>query len=437
MSLARVVFITNNKYTKGFKGMNWNNTIRDVSINVTAKIPEVGGAISFVVAMFWPEKEVNIWDSIKEQVKYLVDASILKKELEERDADLRGLKDTMQRYSNAKNYERAGFMATMIGKTDDLYHKLTISSNQIHLIPFTVVASQLQLIILRERLEHGLEIFKEDNRDVWETELKTAHLNYFNFFKEVYPKWKVWRNDKIEIKCYTEKHPMVLPPYFSWSSYGDVRDKVTEEHFHFTQPLKNAPNFFSRECNAHAERMLNEAIALMVSTLSTTFMLHRYLPGREQEKANIYCDLDTLNQGPFGGTQVNTFDTVGKVTGLFIREYNSIDGIQFRYVDHEGNFIGNPNGGEAHLLEATDTRYFNGMHMCFSNGIMCQIQLLYNDDTSSDVLGNRSGWKGECYSSKVDSEYRLYGGSFTKGTGPSGTSGIAVIKLQYRHKDKF
>ncbi|MFC5699994.1 insecticidal delta-endotoxin Cry8Ea1 family protein [Cohnella faecalis] len=423
---------TNEELKLGFS-IDWNTAMKEISVDFSAAIPAIGGAISLLLKIFWPASSENIWDAIKDQVKSLVDEAILNKEMEERNAELNGLRDTMTHYTAAKSNEKGALMANLIGKTDDLYEKLTKSSNQIHLIPFTVAASQLHLIILRERLEHGIEMYKEDNTQQWEEELKTMYNNYFEFFKKIYPQWLSWRSSKIVVNCYTDKNPTTIPPFFYWTSHGEVSDQITGEHLSFSKDWLDSAEYFRPACNAHAERMRNQAIAQMAGTLTTTFGLHRYLKGRENDPPIVDENLKVIYQGPYGGSKLDVTDQPGKIIEINVREWNSIDCIQFIYSDHQGHSIGNPGGGAPHSFSATDSKYFNGIKMKFDKGVMCQIELVYSDGTSSGPLGNRGGWSGQDYDSTVDSAYRLSGGSFTKGNGPSGTVGPSAIRLEYRH----
>ncbi|WP_440864465.1 hypothetical protein [Symbiopectobacterium purcellii] len=42
-------------------------------------IPEVGAMLATVFSLFWPKQSEDVWSKIKEQVKYLIDEEIDKK----------------------------------------------------------------------------------------------------------------------------------------------------------------------------------------------------------------------------------------------------------------------------------------------------------------------------------------------------------------------
>lgn len=132
---------------------------------------------------------------------------------------------------------------------------------------------------------------------------------------------------------------------------------------------------------------------------------------------------------------VNVTDQPGELKQVYIREYNSIDGIQFIYTDHSGNFVGNPKGGEPHYLDATQDKYVMGMKLRFSSGIICRVEVLFSDGSTSGMLGNRKNWSGTDVDAVVDSNYKLVCGAYKTGSGPSGTSGISVIKLGFKYSN--
>ncbi|MFP3380803.1 hypothetical protein SB767_31245, partial [Bacillus sp. SIMBA_069] len=87
----------------------------------------------------------DIFSLIKDQVKGLVDQAILDKEMEERKHEIEGLEDTMKQYVDAGNHEKGGFMTSMLTQLNIMHHKLTESTNSIHLIPLTITIANIHL----------------------------------------------------------------------------------------------------------------------------------------------------------------------------------------------------------------------------------------------------------------------------------------------------
>lgn len=75
------------------------------------------------------------------------------------------------------------------------------------------------------------------------------------------------------------------------------------------------------------------------------------------------------------------------------------------------------------------------MKMRFAQGIMCRIEVLFSDGSSSGILGNRANWSGTDVDALVNSNYKLDCGAFRLGAGPSGTTGISVIKLEFKYNN--
>jgi len=61
----------------------------------------------------------------------------------------------------------------------------------------------------------------------------------------------------------------------------------------------------------------------------------------------------------------NVDDQPGVIKAIYVREYNSIDGLQFIYANHDGNFIGNQKGGRAHYI----ANFPRQAPMWFANGL--------------------------------------------------------------------
>jgi len=346
------------------------------------------------------------------------------------------LKDTMNTYANAKTHEKSYHLTYLMDKVTELYHELTESSNNIHLIPTVVATSHIHMLIYRERLEHGTELFGEDNSEQWKSELYTVYNNYINFFKTIYPQWKSWRYGEVDGKAWKIEVPSTVPPFFTWTAKGKVTDSVTGEKVKFEDANNANEDMYKKDVSCHENRMQNEANAEMASTLVSTWSLKNYLPGKDNEPPVVYIeDLKTFSLGPYGpGNEITIRDNEGKVVKVNIREYNSIDGIQFFYPNNKaGHFSGDEKGGQLHSFPATDQKYIIGFKMRFAKGIMCQIEVMFSDETSSGSLGNRSHWGGTDYSAIADTQYRLICGYFTEGSGPSHTTGTKLIKLKFKH----
>lgn len=289
-------------------------------------------------------------------------------------------------------------------------------------------------------------MYGEDNTPVWQKELTEKYKEYRQYFRDIYPKWKEWRDSQMEARWYTTKRAFTAPPFFVWVAHGDVVDQVTGASIKYEADMNSIEDYFKNLCLAIQERMLNKALAEMAGTLASTFLLHAYLPGRENDPPDVDPNLATFSMGPYSQTTLGLWkeddgfmcstdvsDQPGFIKQIYVREWNAIDGLQFIYADHEGNFIGNPDGGAPQRIDVGDARHFSGLRVRFAKGIMCRIEIVFSDGSSTGNLGNRGEWSGLDIDATVDSSYELVGGSFKQGYGPSNSKGIAVIKLQFQH----
>ena len=84
----------------------------------------------------------------------------------------------------------------------------------------------------------------------------------------------------------------------------------------------------------------------------------------------------------------------GKVAGILIREYNNIDGLQIKYTDHDGNFVGNPSGGAKHIHTQSNKKRLTAIGMGFNNQGLVELTLTDSDGKkeTTNTYGNRGHW---------------------------------------------
>jgi hypothetical protein len=427
---------------------DWNNRMRDVSIKLSTKIPVVGQAASIILGIFWPVNKVNIFESIKQDIANLVDEKILAKELEERQNEIEALHKIIKEYHDAKMVEKRSWLTRWIADSITLNVKLQRSSNNIHFILPTITLALLHLSGLRERLDYGKEIYGEDNTAVWKNELEKTYNEYVVvYFPEIYLKWKVWRADQVVIRKWLEQHVITIPPFYVNESHATVDDKVSGARRQYYKDWSASLNIFESITNDHKTKMCNDAYTEMAGCLSTTFDFNLIVPDSKDPPYNKEV-FGRMFLGPFAeellmGTGVhgepryrrvldhNDYDAnKGSLKQMVIREWNTIDAMQFVYVNGAGRLAGNANGGMEHKLDVVN-KYVNGMRMGYSNGLLCFVQVLYRDNTKSQTFGNRGGWRTQDGVANGPPGYKLRSWSYGVNSGPSNTSGPATMLLEY------
>jgi len=188
----------------------------------------------------------------------------------------------------------------------------------------------------------------------------------------------------------------------------------------------------------------------MAGDLATTFLFNKYLPGSERKAPEIMEGLKTIALGPYfweGSSsghisKASIVDKPGPVTSLLIREHNSVDMMQIKYQDHDGNSVGNPKAGEPHDLKPVKNAHITGMNLGFAKSraaagydvaIIISMEVFFSDGSTSGKLGNRAKWSEYFRNAVVDPGYALYGVQYNSGTGPGNSKGISLMNLDFIH----
>ncbi|KAG0578439.1 hypothetical protein KC19_4G023000 [Ceratodon purpureus] len=428
---------------------DWNNRIREVSTKLATKIPYIGQAASIILGMLWPVDKANIFESIKKDIKNLVDEKILEKELEDRQNEIAALHRVIQEYEAAKTVEKGNWLTRWIAESIELSIKLQNSSNNVHFILLSITLALLHLSGLRERLEHGKEIYGDDNTLSWKKDLEQTYHDYVVvYFPDVYKKWKEWRADQVEIKEWLSKSFMFLPPFYHDNLNATVEDKVSGTKHEYYLGFCGAVGLFKKVTGHHKTKMCNDAYTQMAGCISTTFVFDKIVPSSQDPPYDKKV-FGTMYLGPYaedlllgpGQHGQSLFTTVldhddydvnkGPLTQLRIRAGNTIDAMQFIYANGPGTLAGNPEGGQEHSVVLND-KYVNGLRMGFADFLLCFVQVLFTDGTVSDTFGN---WKGLGTTRDAVANgppgYKLQSWSYEVNKGPSNTSGPGLLKLQY------
>lgn len=88
-------------------------------------------------------------------------------------------------------------------------------------IPLVTITAQLDLLVRRVMYEKGLEYYPnipanpekdEQDRQLWENQLKDCYKEYKTYFERALDKWWTWRGEQIKIKVSTGKYrePLLL-----------------------------------------------------------------------------------------------------------------------------------------------------------------------------------------------------------------------------------
>lgn len=426
----------------------WESTARTIALSLSGKIPEVGGAVAFLVSKYWPDNKPTIWQQIQAQVQTLVDISILKDEYERDALSIDGLKTTMNRYIDDVAPQKGITLTVALGKADDLFSKLTKSSNAIHLIPLSVVLSQLHLLLLAEQNQHGTVIFSEPGKNAvpynprWADELTQQRIKYRKFFRDIYQQWWTWRISNIEADW---GRSFSFP--VAWTAYGSAKDKFLDLELSYSDSENSVTDYFKGAALGGQSMYQNRARADMAGALAPTFLLNLYDPKTANDVPDVDPALAYFSLGPYcpatlgwnkdGRVSIAKRDVPGKLTSFTIQAGNSIDLLQLHFDGHDGVPSGHATGGSPGTIGVPTDRHCTGFQASINNQLLFSITAQFSDGSSYGPYGNAGHWSGAVVDMTVNDAYALYGGEYTEGNGPSSTSGTSLIQLSFCHASRL
>ncbi|XP_056425027.1 uncharacterized protein LOC130366730 [Hyla sarda] len=436
--------------------------MKKVLVSITGAIPPVGGVpigktLSFILNTFWPDSEPDIWSLIKDQVEGLIDEKILDYELQERNNEIGAIKRTMEMYVDAQIKEKGSLMSTMIHACNELCIKLTQSKNSVQFIPLVVTHSTLHLLILKERLLHGKEMYDEDNTPVWRKELVNQISKYKDYIKDIYSKWVEWRNSQIIVELGKSLEHVIAPlvTVFKYVSYGKVYDQLGTETIYFNDKnyLGNDKEYFRPSCEVVKKKMFGFRNGEMLQILVPTFYLDNFIPGNEDNPSVIPSSMSIASFGPIspeldGGKRKPIFYSPdddntwgGDVTRISVREYNIIEGFQVFYSTGAGLICGSSFGATVHKIYLHDRRV-QSMKFCYNRCSQVEVTIGFSNGQSTGRLGNRGGWDDvTCVDTGGIDTYGLYNiraadNTYVRGDryerGDNCGQGLFQIELEYK-----
>ncbi|KAM3927280.1 uncharacterized protein RB166_010022 [Leptodactylus fuscus] len=403
--IAKIPPITESA-NKSLLGNTWNDRMKTTLVGIPTLIPPfisipVGIIISLLLKAFWPESEKDVWSLIKDQAQGLLDESILEFELQERNNEIRGLQRTMQMYVKAGIKEKGALMSLMIHASNELFYKLTNSKNSVQLIPLVVTHSTQHLLILKERLVHGKEMYDEDNAIVWRNDLENQISSYKEYMQGTYSQWVEWRKSKITIELGVHH----LFPYHKFQPYGVVHDEITKVtvNYKYSGFGPNDRNYFKPICEAVKQNMFSFRNGELLKVMVTTFYFDNFIPGKEDNPSVIPPSMSIASFGPIspdlqGGNQRarlyappedNPFGW--DVSSINVRAGDVIDGFQVIYSTHNGSFVGNSAGGNLHQIPLNN-RCVESIRFGENYCNIVDLTIGFSNGESSGRLGNGAGW---------------------------------------------
>ena len=128
--------------------------------------------------------------------------------------DLLGLRDSMEYYMHAHaNSEKASWLTAMLVTCNQIFEKFDNSLSDVHLLPLAFVHAYQHILLLREWVLYGKELYGEDDTEVWMNEIHDYVQKYTNFFVTKTIKWEELRKKQLKEKYWEKGHHTPYGPH--------------------------------------------------------------------------------------------------------------------------------------------------------------------------------------------------------------------------------
>lgn len=134
-----------------------------VLAGISAAIPKVGGVVSALVGVYWPENGVDYWEQVKKQVEALIDEKISKAVFQQVQEALQGLQNSTNLYlDRVKDSEHAPEniytqAAITLNSFAEAYPRFQSKGYEVLLLPLYAQMMNLYLSVQRDMVIFGAE----------------------------------------------------------------------------------------------------------------------------------------------------------------------------------------------------------------------------------------------------------------------------------------
>jgi len=412
-----------------------------------------GAFINLFVNLLWPGvEEKTVWEQVQEQVTRLVDGKILQKEMEQNGAHLDGLSNTLLMYANAVGDEKGNLLSAMLVDMNIFREYIFQSSNKLHMLPLAQITATMHLGLLRERLDFGTTMYDHDNSVVWKQELIQAADSYAKMFSNAVDEWMDWRPTTIRANQWEDWTFIVIG--VKYTQFAEVVDDISGDRFNYDDSWNSIGGYFQETVDGGGLKMRNQAKLELAKAIEPVFYLHRLVPGRSTEKANVFSSLVELEAGPYTpstlglGYQYSTKNTNNGITntggtsfsGTSATECSTDSGtascvssLQFG----SGDVIGNPgtNQASAFSFAAPAGARIYGVRASMDKTSIRGIQFVYSQNEAENPTVWSPFYGQQEFNANIDavasSGYELIEVQY-KQNPARGASGLTGIKFKYK-----
>ncbi|EPP4068008.1 hypothetical protein ACUOE0_003454 [Vibrio vulnificus] len=280
---------------------SFNDRAKAITSSVLGIIPKAGSPLKFLLGIFWPSSDDDLWEKIEKNVSELIDIK-----LTQYSADIvtGGLESAKQLILEVVDLETEEFKIDLFDANYpgihkefvDLKNKYFTKTYGEHLLQIIVVAAHMELSFYRlalDSLEENHKFYDKLKKD-----LEESVQDYHDIISNNFRKWRVWRKNSIKITPRTSK-------VLSTSARARLKKKY---HFKVQDTVIDGKftelTSFNEERGKKAAKLLkecyyNEAVAEMVIAIQSSALFIRYCLGKENAIPVTPIDLDHRFMGPY------------------------------------------------------------------------------------------------------------------------------------------
>jgi len=380
-------------------------------------------------------------------IKSLVHEAVFKATVQSIRADAKDLRDRMRLYQNATTSGlRDASLFSGLTKAKDVFNYIDSQGElRPQLISAMVPVAHLHLGLERERALFGDLTFWGESREYWEDQLNSTYTMYMEWWENWFPKYQTWRRN--EVKSQVNQNG----DFYSWN----VQDDVSKTEIEATGEAYDQYGFAQGYAIGTAIAIFSEANAYMMSSLSSTFTLYKFVPSMQNISYLLpHYAAKGAAIGPYASTAPTSSlvgfydaskmfgptvvtDSPGHVVGVTGAAFNTVDRLQLQFRRGPGHHTGDSGGTPFNFPVPS-----NGWVSSFAGGfvfeLLAYVEVGFSEPGPNNTfIGTRSARAGDRVGS-INNFNISMGPSFAlvalgqgDGFGPGDTMGTSVITFHF------
>jgi hypothetical protein len=296
---------------KVINGTTFNDRAKSVTASLVGAIPKAGSTLKFMVGLFWPSSEDDLWEKIQDNVERAIDAKLTTYNIDKAFGLLEMIQEDISKTFDSKQEKVSvthlkRYSVTIESNFSALRKQYFSKNYGEHLLNLMIVAAHLELAYLRL----VIDLFDEDKSVVnkYTEIIEKTHKEYISLFSTNFKKWRSFRKSQIDIQMKRET------PHAQYRlCTTTVTDKLDEANSN-SPVLARKASFESNHNDSYAisaasryqECLYNQSVGKLIEEISSAAFLNRYLPGEEEAPPVFPKDFQHRYLGPYLPTNIKS-----------------------------------------------------------------------------------------------------------------------------------